>query len=207
MELDDLKKSWSALDKQLQKEKIVDEKQIAELITKYQAGVTKGVNGLTGLQKLSLIIGGGLSLLLIPALVGNVMFSDGIRATIKEIVMAIFIILSIFGGFWWDWRTYRFSRKIKVAEASTVNVIEQVNEFRKKVKYELIALCVWILLFFGLYYWVTDFHTQPLTVQLAFISGSFAVIGIALYFIYIKLIYKRLDDIDKNLSELKELER
>jgi len=207
MELDDLKKSWNVLDKQLQKENIVDEKQITELIAKYQSGVTKGINGLTGLQKLSLIVGGGMVLVLVLTLVIDVMFFNAIRLTIKEIIMGVFVAISIFGGFWWDWRTYNFSRSIKVAEAPTVKIIEQVNEFRKKVKYELIAISIWIVLFFGLYYWMMDYYTQPFTVQLAFIFGSFVVISIAMYFIYKKLIYKHLDDIDKNLSELKELEQ
>ena len=36
MELDELKKSWNALDAQLQKEPIADEKQIKELIASYK---------------------------------------------------------------------------------------------------------------------------------------------------------------------------
>lgn len=36
MELDELKKSWNALDAQLQKEPIADEKQIKELIANYK---------------------------------------------------------------------------------------------------------------------------------------------------------------------------
>lgn len=207
MELDDLKKSWSVLDKQLQKENIVDEEQVTKLIAKYQAGARKGINGLTGLQKLSLIVGSGMVLILLLTFVIDAIFFNAIRLTIKEIVMGIFILLSISGGFWWDWRTYNFSRSIKVDEVPTVKIIEQVNEFRKKVKYELIAISVWIVLFFGLYYWMMDYYTQPLTVQLAFILGSFVLVSIAMYFIYKKVIYKHLDDIDKNLNELKELKQ
>ena len=36
MELDELKKSWNALDAKLQKEPIADEKQIKELIANYK---------------------------------------------------------------------------------------------------------------------------------------------------------------------------
>ena len=36
MELDELKKSWNALDAQLQKEPIADEQQIKELIANYK---------------------------------------------------------------------------------------------------------------------------------------------------------------------------
>ena len=37
MELDELKKSWNALDEQLKKEPIADEKQIAGMIAEYKA--------------------------------------------------------------------------------------------------------------------------------------------------------------------------
>ena len=37
MELDELKKSWNALNEQLQKEPIADEQQITELIAGYKA--------------------------------------------------------------------------------------------------------------------------------------------------------------------------
>jgi hypothetical protein len=206
MELNDLKRSWSALDRQLQKEHVVDEKQIAELITRYQAGVAKGINSLTGLQKMSLIKGGGLIALLLVALAVDMVFFHVIRLTAKEIAMGVFVLLSIMGGFWWDWRTYNFSRRIKVAEAPTVKIIEQVNEFRRKTRYEMIIISIWIPLFLGLYYWVTDYYTQPLLSQLVFIVVFLAVVGTILYFMYKKLIYKYLEDIDKNLKELKELE-
>lgn len=41
MELDELKKSWNALDEQLKKEPIADEKQIAGMIAEYKANARK----------------------------------------------------------------------------------------------------------------------------------------------------------------------
>lgn len=41
MELDELKKSWNALNEQLQKEPIADEQQITELIAGYKANTQK----------------------------------------------------------------------------------------------------------------------------------------------------------------------
>ena len=41
MELDELKKSWNALNEQLQKEPIADEQQITELIAGYKANTRK----------------------------------------------------------------------------------------------------------------------------------------------------------------------
>lgn len=41
MELDELKKSWNALNEQLQKEPIADEQQITELIAGYKVHAAK----------------------------------------------------------------------------------------------------------------------------------------------------------------------
>ena len=49
MELDELKKSWNALDEQLKKEPIADEKQIAGMIAEYKANARKSIGRLTGI--------------------------------------------------------------------------------------------------------------------------------------------------------------
>ena len=65
MELDELKKSWNALDEQLKKEPIADEKQIAGMIAEYKANARKSIGRLTGWQRFSIGIGVvGLALLL-----------------------------------------------------------------------------------------------------------------------------------------------
>ena len=46
MELDELKKSWNALNEQLQKEPIADEQQITELIAGYKANTRKSLGRL-----------------------------------------------------------------------------------------------------------------------------------------------------------------
>ena len=45
MELDELKKSWNALDAQLQKEPIADEQQIKELIANYKTNTRHSLAG------------------------------------------------------------------------------------------------------------------------------------------------------------------
>ena len=47
MELDELKKSWNALDEQLKKEPIADEKQIAGMIAEYKANARKSIGRLS----------------------------------------------------------------------------------------------------------------------------------------------------------------
>ena len=50
MELDELKKSWNALDAQLQKEPIADEQQIKELIANYKTNTRHSLGRLVFLQ-------------------------------------------------------------------------------------------------------------------------------------------------------------
>ena len=54
MEWDELKRSWNALDEQLKKEPIADEKQIAGMIAEYKANARKSIGRLTGWQRFSI---------------------------------------------------------------------------------------------------------------------------------------------------------
>ena len=66
MELDELKKSWNALDAQLQKEPIADEKQIKELIANYKTNTRHSLGRLVILQRFSLGTGAvGLAVILL----------------------------------------------------------------------------------------------------------------------------------------------
>lgn len=203
MDLDHLKKSWNTLDEQLQKQDVVDEKQIEELIEKYQSGVKKGLAKLSELQIISLAIGVVCAIILIIVLVVATKFFTSLSFSVKEIVMTGYIVLSCVGGFLWDWQTYRFSRNIKVDEMPIVEVIRCVYKYKKIIKYELVAVCLWTLIFTSLYYWVNDYYSKPLTVQIAFLLGSLILFGTAMYFLYTKVLYKRLNDIEENLNKLK----
>ena len=61
MELDELKKSWNALNEQLQKEPIADEQQITELIAGYKANTRKSLGRLVVIQRFSIGMGSGRS--------------------------------------------------------------------------------------------------------------------------------------------------
>ena len=66
MELDELKKSWNVLDKQLQKEPIANEKQITKLIAEYKTNTRKSLGRLVVIQRLSIGVGAtGLALLVL----------------------------------------------------------------------------------------------------------------------------------------------
>lgn len=205
MELDDLKKSWNVLDKQLQKETIVDEKQIAELIAKYQNNASKGLNEVTRFQKKSLIIAIPLILLMVFIILYDTAFLSNLKITAKVVSMFIYAILTLIFGFWWDLKTYRFSRNTKIAEMSTVEAMERMDTFRKWMSVEFKIIPIWSIGFFALYYWLRDYHTQPLMTQVVFaIFSAITIVGIML-FVHKKL-FKHLNEVKKNLDEIKELE-
>lgn len=205
MELDDLKKSWNVLDKQLQKETIVDEKQITELIATYQKNAAKGLNKITDFQKTSLLVAIPLIIFMIVAILVDTAFLKELKITAKVVCMFVYAALTLILGFWWDLKTYRFSRNTKIAEMSTVEAMERMNTFRKWMSVEFKIIPVWSIIFFMLYYWLRDFHTQPLMAQIVFVVFSAIVLVGLMVFIHKKL-FKHLNEVKKNLDEIKELE-
>ena len=81
MELDELKKSWNALNEQLQKEPIADEQQITELIAGYKANTRKSLGRLVVIQRFSIGMGavGLAALLLIWLLLSLIHISEPTR--------------------------------------------------------------------------------------------------------------------------------
>lgn len=205
MELDDLKKTWNVLDKQLQKENLLDESQVAELITQHKTGASKGINRIRRWQKLSVAI--GICVLLLMVLV--VAFSSSLSTfgylNSKVYALLIFLVFTVIGGMWWDIKTYNMIRKIRVDEMPVVTVIKQINTFKKWMRYELIIVCGWVIIFFALYYWNMGLYHQPFINQLLLISVFLAITFALVFLVYKKLIYNNLEDVRRNLNDLKDL--
>lgn len=205
MELDDLKKTWNALNKQLQNESITDENQITELIESYQTGARKSINRITHWQRLSISIGIVAILfllsvlLIIPSVVINLMTQQ------RTGIMCIFIGVTIVFGMLWDLRTYRWIQNTRIDEMPIVEVTQRINTYKKWIKYEIIVISVWTVAFLALYYWMMEFYELPLPAQILFITCSAIIITITLYFIYKKFTYYNLNELRKNLDELKRL--
>lgn len=205
MELDELKKSWNALDKQLQKKTVADKKQIEKLITSYKAKTQKSMGRLAIIQRFS--IGMGALALLIILLVWLSLPAFGINENTqsKMTVFLLFLTASILTGMWWDWKTYCWNKATHVDNMSVAEVSRRMTVFRRWTQYEVVGISVWIVLFNVLNYWMMEYHLEPIGRQVLLIS-FFAIINVAIiYFLYKKLIYKHLDDIKKNIEELKDV--
>lgn len=205
MELDELKKSWNALDAQLQKEPIADEKQIKELITSYKANTRKSLGYISSLQRLSIGVGalGLIVLLLIWLLLPTFLPNEQIQNKIAAFIG--FIAVSIIGGMWWDWKTYRWSKGTLIDEMPVAQVSRRITTFRQWTKLEVIAISVWIILFNILNYWVMEYHQASAGVQAVLITAFVIFDVLIIYVLYKKLIYKHLNNIKKNIEELEDI--
>lgn len=205
MELDELKKSWNALNEQLQKEPIADEKQITELIDGYKSNTRKSLGRIAVLQRFSIGIGtvGLAVLLLVWLLLPSFGFNEHLQS--KIVVFLGFIAVSILVGIWWDWKTYRWSRATRLDEMSVAEVSRRMTLFRQWTKYEVAGISVWVILFNALNYWVMEYHLASAGMQ-AFLITFFVVFDtLIIYILYKKVIYKHLDNIKKNIEELKDI--
>lgn len=165
MELDELKKSWNALNEQLQKEPIADEQQITELIAGYKANTRKSLGRLVVIQRFSIGIGTIClaTLLLIWLLLPTFGFNEQLQE--KIVPFLGFIAISILAGMWWDWKTYRWNKNTHIEEMSVAEVSRRMTTFRQWTKYEVMGISIWIILFNILNYWVMEFHLMSVAVQ------------------------------------------
>ena len=205
MELDELKKSWNALDAQLQKEPIADEKQIKELIANYKTNTRHSLGRLVILQRFSLGTGAvGLAvILLVWFLLPTFGFNEHLQN--KIILFLIFITVTILSGMWWDWKTYLWNKNTHTDEMSVAEVSRRMTRFRNWTRYEIWAVAAWTVIFTILFFWIMDYYTLPLMVQAVLLGCYIILDALLIYFIYKKVVYKHLDSIKKNIEELKDI--
>ena len=200
MELDELKKSWNALNEQLQKEPIADEQQITELIAGYKANTRKSLGRLVVIQRFSIGIGTIClaTLLLIWLLLPTFGFNEQLQE--KIVPFLGFIAISILAGMWWDWKTYRWNKNTHIEEMSVAEVSRRMTTFRQWTKYEVMGISIWIILFNILNYWLMSVGVQAILITLFVVFDALII-----YILYKKVIYKHLDNIKKNIEELKDI--
>ena len=201
----ELKKSWNALNEQLQKEPIADEQQITELIAGYKANTRKSLGRLVVIQRFSIGMGavGLAALLLIWLLLPTFGFNEQLQG--KIVALLGFIAISILIGMWWDWKTYRWNKDTRIDEMGVAEVSRRMTTFRQWTRYEVMGISIWIILFNILNYWVMEYHLAPASVQALLITLFVVFDALIIYILYKKVIYKHLDNIKKNIEELKDI--
>ncbi len=205
MELDELKQSWNKLNQQLEKDTVADESQIANLINKYKANANKSLKRLTGWQRLSISIGFvGLFVLLIVCLLPSV-FHIGEEYQSKINILIIFFAVSLIIGISWDYQNYVSIKNIHIDIMPVAEVSKRMSAFRRWMKYEVIAISIWIILFNILNYWVMDYYLESAATQILLISFFILCDAVIIYFLYKKIAYKHLNKIKKNIEDLEDI--
>lgn len=206
MELDELKKSWNALDNKLEQHPLLNEKEMNDLIAAGRKQTRQGLRRLSLVQGISLCIGIILFAVLILAwlFVPDFLTGQG-KPSQRIFVLLAFLIASLLIGVIWDWKTFQWVKSIEIDRMSVVEVSRRMTIFRKRLKQEIIAVCVWVVVFNALNFWVMGYHLASPATQAVVIALLAVADALIIYLFYKKVIYKHLNDIHKNIEELKDI--
>lgn len=190
MELEELKKSWNALDEHLKDKELIKEEELSKLI----AHADKGIHAIARLNiKLILISLPVLILFLTEAFMHH---------RLNPIYM--FIILAWIPALCWDIATTRFLQQTKIDEMPLIEVISRINRIHRwTIRERLIATAfLLILAILSFIYW--QIWQYGIWMILFFVLMWGGSLGLVLW-IYRKKFLNRIQEIKKNLGELKEL--
>ena len=205
MELDELKKAWNAPDNRLNRTPLASEEDIERLIASGRTRTRKSLGDLSLMQRLSLAVGAVLLLLLVPLWLWTPGFLEDRLSTERFGVLLVFIALSLVAGLAWDWKTNRWVRATRIDEMSVVEVSRRMAVFGRQMRNEVIAICLWVVVFNGLNFWVMGYHLAPVPTRALVIALMLLLDVVLILVLYKKVLYKYLDDIHKNIEELKDI--
>lgn len=190
MELDELKKSWNALDEHLKDKNIVNDEEISMLINH----ATSHINAISRLNKRLRIISLTIIALFIFALIYDGVFPD---------IYYQIILIALIPALAWDLFSARYLSDTKIDELPLVNVISRFNHIHRWMIRERI-IGIGFIVFMATFFF---FHRQVWQHGIGMIIFFFVIWAIGLFiplWIYRKNL-GRLREIKKNLGELKEM--
>ena len=190
MELDELKKSWNALNEQLKDKKLVKDEDISQLINH----ATKNINAISRLNKRLRIISLTIIALFILALLYDGVFPD---------IYYQIILIALIPALGWDIFSSRYLSNTKIDEQPLVTVISRFNRMHRWVIRERI-IGIGFILFMAVFFFFYREVWQHGTGMIVFFFVIWAIGIIIPLSIYRKNL-GRLREIKKNLGELKEL--
>ena len=190
MELEELKKSWNALDEHLKDKELIKEEELSMLINH----ADKGIHAIARLN-LKLI------LISIPVLV--LFLIDFILHGRLNLIYTI-IIISWIPALCWDIFTTRFLQQTKVDEMALIEVVSRVNRVHRWIINERLIGTAFILVLaiLSFIYWqIWQYGAGMILFFITLWGGGLVLI----LWIYRKKFLNRIQNIKKNLDELKEL--
>lgn len=190
MELEELKKSWNALDEHLKDKESIKEEELSKLI----GHADKSIHAIARLNiKLILI-----SLPVLVLCLAEVLFQGKLN------LIYVIIILSWIPALCWDIFTTRFLQQTKVDEMPFVEVVSRMNRVHRWMIRERLIATAFLLVLAMLSFVYCQIWKYGLGMILFFIVLWGAGLGLILW-IYRKKFLNRIQEIKKNLGELKEL--
>ena len=105
----------------------------------------------------------------------------------------------------WDWKTHRWVRATRIDEMSVVEVSRRMAIFRRHMRNEVIAICLWVVVFNALNFWVMGYHLAPITTRALVIALMLVLDVVIILVLYKKVLYKYMNDIHKNIEDLKDI--
>lgn len=205
MELDELKQSWEALDKRLQRQAVTDDRQIEKLIAGYKANAGKNLKNMYRLQRISVITGVVVVLFTIVAALTIYQEVENPQVRTKAFAALGFMAATFMAGLWWDTKTLKWCRAIRVNEMPVVEVSRRITVFRQWMRYEVWAVGVWAILCNALCYWLMKLYDASALLQTAYIAIMVIIDILIIYLLYKRLLFKYVDKIHKNIEELKDI--
>lgn len=190
MELEELKKSWNALDEHLKDKELIKEEELNKLI----GHADKGIHTIARLNVKLILI----SMPILVLFLAEVVFQNRLN------LIYLIILLSWIPALAWDIFTIRFLQRTKVDEMPLIEVISRVNRIHRWIINERLIATSFLLIVAILSFIYWQIWQYGVGMILFFILLWGGGLGLILW-IYRKKFLNRILEIKKNLSELEEL--
>lgn len=190
MDLDELKKSWNALDQHLQDKELIREEDINKLIRH----TGKGINAIARLN---------IKLILISFPILAIILVD-IRLCSMFNTFYLIVLAALIPALGWDLFTIRYLRRTQIDAMPLIEIVERVNRFHRWVIGERVIGTLFLLgiAAFSFVYWEVWQYGIGFILLFVFLwAGGLAII----LWIYQRKFLVQIQEIKKNLDELKEL--
>lgn len=204
MEIDDLKKQWNVLDSRLKQAPLTNPSDIEKLITNCKQHADHSLRSLKSLQRLSLSVGTVLIMLLPALMIGTSLIENPLWEH-RVTHLILFLGVSLIGGMVWDGIIYLQLGKIRVDLMPVAEVSRRMNRFRRQTLYEVWACAIWAVAFIAFCYVLFDYHERGVASQLCMVVFLTLWSATLIYLYYKKVVYKHLNNINKDLEELNQV--
>lgn len=190
MELEELKKSWNALDEHLKDKEFIKEEELTKLI----GHADKGIHAIARLN---------IKLILISLPILGLFLAEVLLFGRLNLIYTI-ILLSWIPALCWDIITTRYLQRTQIDEMPLIEVISRVNRIHQWTIRERLFAILYLLILAVLSFVYWQVWQYGIGMILFFILLWGGGLGLILW-IYRKKFLNRILEIKKNLGELNEL--